>query len=188
MKLSTWVEWRTDGEHGQHVVNTEEYPPKELRLDQVRVEKELEDIEEKIADLHEELDEIYEKGMEASEDQREILAEQANDIEIELEQQQAKHCATNKRLGVLRTIEFIRERLDERDQTAAEFIQEADSPELYDDLQSVLAGLRLESEAIVEVMDVLDLPTTDAGSSVDYGELVLDQPKAHGEPRTYDGI
>jgi len=166
MKLRNWAQKRFGTSNGRQLINESVYPRRELREDVISLEFKRDEIEGQIDELNEELDDIYDEGAEAPEFKRQTLADRAGVVENNLTQQKAAYRAKSKKLGLLRAIKGVRERMGSEDLNIDEYMQEVDTTEIQAAIKSELTDLRLQSEDVSEIMDVLNFSAEKATTSL----------------------
>jgi hypothetical protein len=171
MELREWATQRFGTSNGRRLIEPTVYPERELQEDLITLDRSHREIESRIDELNDELESIYEEGAQAPEFKRQALAERAGVIENSLDQQKAAYRAKSKKLGLLRAIKGVRERMGSEDLHVNRYMEEADSAEIQATIKSELTDLRLESEDVNEIMTTLNISasrtTASASSNTD---------------------
>jgi hypothetical protein len=186
MELREWATQRFGTSNGRRLIEPTVYPERELQEDLITLDRSHREIESRIDELNDELESIYEEGAQAPEFKRQALAERAGVIENSLDQQKAAYRAKSKKLGLLRAIKGVRERMGSEDLHVDGYMEEADSTEIQATIRSQLTDLRLESEDVNEIMDLLNFSaeqaTASAGSNTDKH---IERMENHAEEREF---
>jgi len=186
MKLRNWIKQQYNTSNGRKLIKPAIYPERELQEDVITLEQSREETEARVDELNEELESIYEEGAGEPEFKRQALAERASVVENSLTQQKAAYRAKSKKLGLLRAIKGVRERMASEDLHFDRYMKESDSTELRAAIQSELTGLRLESEDITEIMATLNISASRSMvSSSSNTEKHLEAMEQRSESRHY---
>jgi hypothetical protein len=171
--LRDWAR-ETFGGTGEELLDASVYSNEDLRKDIIKLEDEQKRLEKKMDNHRRQYKALINEGAEASEMKRKKLAQKAKMEKKKLAVQKKKYDSNTVKLGIMLSVQGMREILDESQDVANlefdEVMDDTDAQQIQSKVMERMASFGVEMEHIQEIGDALDVPIMEGGMDVDTSE------------------